>query len=64
MCIKVIKVSDDSYKSKKEVENESANTDLSEKLYVISNSFTHCFVCFQAQSDVIFNESHHMVNRK
>ena len=38
--------------------------DLSKKLYVISNSFTHCFVCFQAQSDVIFNENHHMVNRK
>lgn len=64
MCIKVIKVSDDSYKSKKEVENESANTDLSKKFYVISNSFTHCLVCFQTQSDVIFNENHHMVNRK
>ena len=64
MCIKVIKVSDDYYKSKNEVENESTNTDLSKKFYVISNSFTHCFVCFQAQSDVISNENHHMVNRK
>ena len=29
MCVKVIKVSDDSYKFKKGVENESANMDLS-----------------------------------
>lgn len=64
MYIKAIKVSDDYYKSKNEVENESTNNDLSKKLYVISTSFTHCFVRFQAQSDVIFNENHHMVNRK
>lgn len=46
VCIKVIKVLDDFYKFKKEVENESVNMDLLKKFYVISNLFIYCFVCF------------------